>query len=134
MGLRIITHDASAKFSKTAYAAYGILPYHSLLKQRNVCLVHQIQHSNDAVVMPNNAFSMSTLSGWSMLSSQANKLCLVQTKKEANKLCFSINAVIYFNGLPNNVTVLISYNQFKDRVIKILLKDLSDYFYSIFDC
>ena len=124
--LRIITHGASAKFSKTAFAAYGILPYCSLLKLCIVCLVHQIQNSDDAVVMPNNAFSMSALSGRSTCGSQANKLRLVKTKKEANKLSFSVNAVIHFNYLPNDVTVLTSFNQFKDRVIKILLKDLPD--------
>ena len=91
---------------------------------RNVCLVQRIEHSDDAVVVPNNVFSMSALSGRSTRGSLANKLRLVKTKKEANKLFFSVNFVIHFYDLPNVVTVLTLFNQFKDHVIKILLKDL----------
>ena len=86
--LRIITRDAYAKFSKTEYAAYGILPYRSLLKLRNVCLVHRMQHSDGSVVMPNNAFSKSALSGRSPHDSLANILRPVKIRKEANKLFF----------------------------------------------
>ena len=46
--------------------------------------------------------------------------------KEASKLCFSVNAVIHFNDMLNDVIILTSFNLFKDRVVKILLKDLPD--------
>ena len=103
--------------AKTAYVAYGILPNRSLFKLRNFCLVYRLQHSDVVVFMPKNACSMSALSGRSTRGLQANKLCLVKAKKKANKLCYLVKAVIHFNDL------LTSFNQFKNLVIKILLKD-----------
>ena len=81
----IITGTGSAVLNEDTYAAYGILPFASLLLERNVCLVHKLLHSR-AYVPSINSLSITRLSGRATRGFESNKLKEVKVKKEANKL------------------------------------------------
>ena len=69
----IITGTESAVLNKDTNTAYGILPFASLLLERNVCLLHKLLHSR-ANVPSTNFFSITRLSGRAIRSFKSNKL------------------------------------------------------------
>ena len=101
----IITGTGSAVLNKDTYTAYGILPFASLLLERDVCLLHKLLHSR-ANVPSTNSFSITRLSGCATRGFESNKLKEVKVKRKANRLCFICAATKHWNTLPITITPL----------------------------
>ena len=114
-----IKRVSSVEFTRVDFETYGLMPYEFLQRLKNVYLVHKLLHNED-VSMPTNSFSLSKLNSRSTRSAESNKLKLIKTHRQVNKLCFSVGGACDWNALPNNITNIASSTSFKTQVLKFI--------------